>query len=119
MFASRLSLEKYLKTAQLDLSSVFALFHYFEVRHPWQGVLKKGSWERAKIKPYIWCADAGQTNPLSKDIDVEEIDGVVEDPGPGLRRCAQDRLTRGSATEEYIAGIHCKFRATLWCNHRA
>ena len=64
---------------------------------------------------YIWGADAGQPNKFGKDVDIEEVDGVVEDPRPGFRRGSQNRLSRSSTAEKHIPGVYCKIQNLLQC----
>ena len=62
------------------------------------------------IKAHIWSANAGKPDELGKDVDIEEVDGVVENPSPRLRRRPENWLSRSSTAEEDVTCIYCKKR---------
>ena len=58
-------------------------------------------------KPYRGGRDGGEARPLREDVDVEKVDGVVEDPGPGFRRRPVQRLPGGLSAQEDVSSIDC------------
>ena len=64
-------------------------------------------------RSYVGCWYAWQPCKLGKDIDIEKVNAVIQDPGPGFLGGIPHRFSRRCGPQKHVAGINCSHNQTL------